>query len=88
MLAHRSEAFSRAKPRNRARVREASEQGRLRVVMNARVTEILPDQVIVEVDAVSYTVTNDIVIVCTGGILPTSFLREAGVLIETKFGRA
>lgn len=29
---------------------------------------------------------NDAVIVCVGGVLPTSFLREAGVEIEVRHG--
>ena len=30
----------------------------------------------------------DIVIVSAGGILPTAFLRDLGVMVETKFGTA
>jgi thioredoxin reductase (NADPH) len=31
---------------------------------------------------------NDAIIVCAGGILPTPFLKEIGILVETKFGTA
>jgi hypothetical protein len=33
-------------------------------------------------------IPNDAVIVCAGGILPTPFLKEIGVMVETKFGTA
>jgi hypothetical protein len=31
---------------------------------------------------------NDAVIVCAGGILPTPLLKEIGVIVETKHGKA
>jgi hypothetical protein len=31
---------------------------------------------------------NDAVIVCAGGVLPTPFLKEIGILVETKYGTA
>jgi len=31
---------------------------------------------------------NDATIVCAGGILPTPFLKEIGVMVETKHGTA
>jgi thioredoxin reductase (NADPH) len=31
---------------------------------------------------------NDDVIVCAGGILPTGFLKEIGITVETKYGTA
>ena len=31
---------------------------------------------------------NEAVIVCAGGVLPTPFLKEVGILVETKFGTA
>ncbi len=34
------------------------------------------------------SLVNDAVIVCAGGVLPTEFLKNSGVRIETKFGMA
>ena len=31
-------------------------------------------------------IENQAIIVCAGGILPTAFLNEIGVNVETKFG--
>ena len=31
---------------------------------------------------------NDAVIVCVGGILPTAFLKSAGIEVETRYGTA
>ena len=31
---------------------------------------------------------NDAVIVCAGGILPTAFLKDIGIQVDTKFGTA
>ncbi len=33
-------------------------------------------------------IPNDAVIVCAGGILPTPFLKEIGIEVETKYGTA
>jgi thioredoxin reductase (NADPH) len=33
-------------------------------------------------------IKNDAVIVCTGGILPTAFLKGIGIEVETKYGTA
>jgi hypothetical protein len=35
---------------------------------------------------IKVTPANDAIIVCAGGILPTPFLKEIGVMVETKFG--
>lgn len=33
-------------------------------------------------------IRNNAVIVCAGGVLPTPFLKEIGVMVETKYGTA
>lgn len=88
ILMHRSEAFSRAKPRNRERVAAAVRGQRLRVHMKSQILEIWPEFVALDFNGVTEVIPNDAVIVCAGGILPTDFLRNAGVTIETKFGVA
>lgn len=88
ILMHRSEAFSRAKPRNRERVATAARARRLRVLLKSQIVEIWPDFVALDVNGVTEVVPNDAVIVCAGGILPTDFLLKAGISIETKYGVA
>jgi thioredoxin reductase (NADPH) len=87
-LSYRSDSFSRAKPKNRKRVEEAKKAGRLSVLLGSKVTNIAEDAVELQHSGRTLRLRNDAVIVCAGGILPTSFLRKIGVRIETKYGTA
>ncbi len=87
-LSYRSAAFSRAKGRNRALVEEMAGAGRLQVLMESNVKEILPHQVRIEQRGEMLELDNDAVIICAGGILPTPFLKEIGIEVETKYGTA
>ena len=46
------------------------------------------DSVIIEMNGKSGKLQNDAVIICAGGILPTGFLKEVGIEVETKYGTA
>jgi len=85
-LSYRGEAFTRAKPKNRERIAAAEATGRLRVLMNSNVISISDQSVKLEIKEKTYNLTNDEVIVCAGGVLPTSFLRKIGIHVEEKFG--
>ncbi|MGC1469691.1 MAG: NAD(P)-binding domain-containing protein [Sphingorhabdus sp.] len=87
-LSYRSDAFGRARAKNRDRVNAAAAAGQLEVILNSTVAEIAPDQVSLNTTDGLRSLPNDAVIVCAGGILPTAFLKEIGVQIETKFGTA
>jgi len=87
-ISYRSEAFSRAKPKNRDKVEELDQAGRLNVLMSSNVREIQPDTVLLEQTGESIILPNDGVIVCAGGILPTGFLKEIGIQVDTKYGTA
>jgi thioredoxin reductase len=87
-LSYRSAAFSRAKPKNRDKVAQMHAQGRLQVFMTSNVRLIEEDRVVLDVDGETAVIPNDAVIICAGGILPTSFLRETGIEVETKYGTA
>jgi thioredoxin reductase (NADPH) len=87
-LSYRSPAFSRAKPKNRDKVAQLAEAGRLNVMMNSNVREIRRDSVVIDVEGETVILPNQAVIVCAGGILPTGFLREVGIEVETKYGTA
>jgi thioredoxin reductase len=87
-LSYRGAAFSRAKPKNRQRIEAARAAGRLRVELESEVREIREDAAALETPAGPLELRNDAVIVCAGGVLPTPFLREIGVEIETKYGTA
>jgi len=87
-LSYREKAFARAKEKNRRRVEEALLQKRLRVMYSSNVKAIQKKSVAVEQHGQVVLVPNDAVIVCAGGILPTPFLKEIGIEVETKHGTA
>ena len=87
-LSYRSPAFSRAKPKNRDKVAALQSAGRLNVMMSSNVREIRKDSVVLDTDGESIILPNHGVIVCAGGILPTGFLKEVGIEVETKYGTA
>ncbi len=87
-LSYRSEAFSRAKEKNRIKVENARKEGRLNVLMSSNVKHITDDKVVIEANNEEITIDNDAIIVCAGGILPTPFLKSIGIEVETKFGTA
>lgn len=88
VLSYRSDSFSRAKEKNRQKVIQAEENGRLKVMLSSNVQEILKDRVIIEQHGKIHEFSNDGVIVCAGGILPTPFLKQIGIQVETKYGTA
>lgn len=87
-ISYRSEAFGRVKQKNRERLQQAEVSGRIKVVLKSGVKEISSGAVTLVQDEDTMELNNDAVIVCAGGILPTPFLKEIGILIETKHGTA
>ena len=87
-ISYRSEAFSRAKEKNRIKIADAEKAGRLRVLMKSTVKHIEPDKVVIKTDDDEVCIENDAIIVCAGGILPTPFLKSIGISVDTKFGTA
>jgi len=87
-LSYRGEAFTRAKARNRERLESARKAGRLHVVMRSQVRQIAQDAVVVEQGGKLMRIPNEVVIVAAGGIVPTDFLKNVGVQVQTKYGTA
>lgn len=87
-LSYRSAAFTRAKQKNRDKVSEYASTGKLQLLLPSNVKEIGTDNVVLDVAGKLMKIPNDGVIVCAGGILPTKFLRDIGINIETKHGTA
>jgi thioredoxin reductase len=87
-LSYRSDAFSRAKKKNREKLEAAQKAGRLRVMLKSNVKSISSDAVEIDYDSKVHKLPNDAVIVNAGGILPSGFLKELGIEIQTKFGQA
>lgn len=87
-ISYRSDAFSRAKEKNRSRLADAEKSGRLQVMLKSVVKQIDDNDVLIDAEGQLHKIGNDAVIVCAGGILPTPFLKEMGISVETKFGTA
>lgn len=87
-LSYRDLAFTRAKAKNRELVERRRKAGRLRVLLNTKVTAVGEDDVEIETPTGSIRIDNDAVIVCAGGVVPTEFLRSVGIEVVTKRGEA
>jgi thioredoxin reductase len=87
-LSYRSDAFGRGKPKNRVRLQEMSDKGKLTVRLKSNVKLVEKDKLTLEQGGEKFEIPNDAIIVCAGGILPTPFLKEIGVMVNTKFGTA
>ena len=85
-LSYRGEAFGRARAKNRDRVNAAIEDGRIRILLGSEVQQIAADHVVIKTREGVEEIQNDAVIICAGGVLPTQFLKDAGIQVETKFG--
>jgi len=87
-ISYRGDSFSRAKPKNRARVEEIAAAGRLRLLLGSEITGIERGAVHLRRSEREVSLPNDAVIVCAGGVLPTGLLKAIGVAVETKYGTA
>jgi thioredoxin reductase len=85
-LSYRGERFRRIKPKNHELLDAALADRRLEILWNTNVERIGPDSVTLRNGGDPMTLPNDYVFVFAGGELPTKFLRDCGVEIDTKFG--
>ncbi|HEY5995069.1 MAG TPA: NAD(P)-binding domain-containing protein [Gallionellaceae bacterium] len=85
-LSYRGDAFGRSKQKNRDRLADLQSRGRLKVMLKSNVKKVTPDQVSLEYQDKLMDIRNDAIIVCAGGILPTPFLKEIGIMVQTKYG--
>jgi len=87
-VSYRREQFTRIKPSNAQRIAHAIDDGRISVLWSTHVDRIEPDSVVYHTGhEETRVIPNDQVFVFAGGELPTRFLKECGVEIDTKFGR-
>ena len=87
-ISYRSESFSRAKQKNKDKIQDAVKSGNLKLILPSTVKNIDENNVILNVGDNQEKIRNDGVIVCAGGILPTPFLKQIGIEVETKHGQA
>ncbi|MCG6889481.1 MAG: NAD(P)-binding domain-containing protein [Gammaproteobacteria bacterium] len=87
-VSYRSDTFSRAKAKNRERIEAFAEAGKLKLYLSSNVTSISPQEVLLEQKGEAIKIANEAVIVSAGGILPTGFLRQMGIEVDTRYGTA
>ena len=87
-LSYRGDAFGRVKEKNRQRLQESEKKGSIRVLLQSNVKEIETGKVIIDHAGKMMEIRNDAVIVSAGGVLPTPFLKDIGIMVETKYGTA
>lgn len=85
-ISYRGEAFTRAKEKNRQKVKKAEEAGRLKVLMKSNVKKIIDRLVQIDYEGKLINIKNNAVIINAGGILPTNFLKKTGITVDTKYG--
>ncbi len=85
-LSYRGQAFQRARAKNRDRVAALIADGTMTALMGSQVRSIGTDAIELETEQGLLNLPNDCVIVCAGGLLPTQFLHQIGIEVETKFG--
>ncbi|WP_127140919.1 NAD(P)-binding domain-containing protein [Flagellimonas marinaquae] len=87
VLSYRKDSFSRLKPKNREKIHEAMNSGKLEVWFNSNLVSIAPQKVMIKADDKEpEELANDLVYIFAGGELPTRFLEQAGVNITKRFG--
>jgi thioredoxin reductase len=89
-ISYRGDSFARLKPKNLERINSYSKSGKVKVLLNSEVSEILDNSVILRMkdSPEPFVIENDLVFIFAGGILPTKFLEEIGIRITKKFGEA
>ena len=79
--------IDRPKARNKELLAAAQQAGRVDVKLNTKPLRIERDRVLLEADGRREVVPNDAVFVLVGGVLPTDFLKAAGVSIARHHGK-
>lgn len=87
-ISYRSDSFARAKAKNRERLDERVQAGKIDLYLSTNPVSISEDSITVNDGNQDIEVPNDAVIINAGGILPTGFLKQIGINVETKYGTA
>ncbi|MDH5444230.1 MAG: NAD(P)-binding domain-containing protein [Gammaproteobacteria bacterium] len=87
-ISYRSDSFSRAKQKNRDKITQAEANRKINVLLSSNVKNFTEDKVVINQHGKELEIPNDAAIVCAGGILPTPFLKQIGIEVETKRGTA
>lgn len=86
-ISYRRDVFSRIKPGNRERIQAAEAAKKVEVLWSTNVAQNDSDKITLKKDDGSeFTLPNDYLFIFAGGELPTPFLKQMGIEIDTKFG--
>ena len=85
-ISYRGDGFRRVKPKNHERVEAALASGNLEILWSTNLVRIEPDSFTYRNGGGEVTLPNDFAFIFAGGELPTKFLRDCGIEIDTKFG--
>lgn len=87
-LSYRKNAFARIKAKNQEKIDAAINLGKIKILWESELQSIHKDHVKIKLANKEelLEVDNDLVYVFIGGVLPTQFLKDAGILIEKRFG--
>jgi thioredoxin reductase (NADPH) len=86
-LSYRAKSFTRPKKKNVEKLRKAVKAGQIQLVLESQVTEIGVDRVVLKQNGEELVLPNDYCFVFAGGVLPTEFLRKAGIKIKRHHGK-
>jgi thioredoxin reductase len=86
-VSYRKDSFARIKPMNLEKIEQAVRARKIDIRWNSNVTRIDRESIRLRSQNGSEAeIPNDNVFVFIGGVLPTKFLTDCGVAIDTKFG--
>jgi thioredoxin reductase (NADPH) len=85
-LSYRGGVFAHCTAKNRAEIEALAASGRVTVVLDSTVAAIAPQSIDLNVHGQIRKTPADAVIICAGGVVPSTFLRSIGIDIETKYG--
>ena len=86
-LSYRGSKINRPKKKNVERLRDAVRNRSVELLLESNVREIGEDRVVLTQSGEQVVIPNDYVFVFVGGVLPTEFLKKAGVRIRQHFGK-
>ena len=84
----RGPTFDRCNEENQNIINDYAKKGWLTISYDSSVSEIHPDHLMVKKGEETFRLQNDFVFIFAGAIMPFSFLKSIGIMIETKFGEA
>jgi thioredoxin reductase (NADPH) len=89
-LTYRNETFSRLKPKNNEKIKEAMASNLINVLFNTNPVKIEKYSITLATnkEGEQLNIKNDLIYIFAGGELPTEFLKKAGIKITKKFGEA